>query len=178
MKKIILSILVLVLLASAAWLIFSVQQKKDAATEAEARAEAIPKVRLTTFSGDTLSLPSLSSGVATVLIYFNSTCELCQIELKSIGQHISEFDGANILLVSSQVPSEIVEFHNNHSLKNSSNVYWLMDGDLEVATHYGVRSVPAIFCYDVTGKLQGKFQGTVKVDRILDRLGISKVAIP
>ena len=151
---------------------------KDAAAEAEVRAEAIPKVRLTTLSGDTLSLPSLSSGVATVLIYFNSTCELCKIELKSIGEHISEFDSANILLVSSQEPSEIVEFYNNNSLKNSSNVYWLMDREMEVATHYGVRSVPAIFCYDVTGKLQGKFQVTVKVDRILDRLGISKVAIP
>ena len=178
MKKIILSALVLGLLASAAWLIFSVQQKKDAAAEAEARAEAIPKVRLATLSGDTLSLPSLSSGVASVLIYFNSTCELCKIELKSIGEHISEFESANILLVSSQEPSEIVEFYNNHSLKNSSNVYWLMDGEMEVATHYGVRSVPAIFCYDPIGKLQGKFQGTVKVDRILDRLGISKVAIP
>ena len=99
MKKIILSALVLGLLA------------------AEARAEAIPKVRLATLSGDTLSLPSLSSGVASVLIYFNSTCELCKIELKSIGEHISEFESANILLVSSQEPSEIVEFYNNHSLK-------------------------------------------------------------
>jgi peroxiredoxin len=178
MKKIILSVLVLGLLASAAWLIFSVQQKRDATAEAEARAELVPNVRLTTLSGDTLFLPQLSSGIATVLIYFNSTCELCQIELKSIGKHVSEFDSANILLVSSQEPSEIVEFYNNNSLKNSSNIYWLLDEEMKVATHYGIRSLPAIFCYDAMGKLQGKFQGTIKVDLILDRLGISKVAIP
>ncbi len=174
MKKIILYVLVLGLLASAVWLIFSVQQKKEATAEAEVRAESIPAIRLTSISGDTFSLPQLSTGIATVLIYFNSTCEICQMELKSIGERSSEFDGAQILLVSSQEKVELEEFSNSHALKNSLNVYWLMDEDMEVAAHYGVRSVPAIFCYDSGGKLQGKFQGPVKVDLILEKLGISK----
>ncbi|WP_297337261.1 TlpA disulfide reductase family protein [Algoriphagus sp.] len=178
MRKIILSVLILGLLASAVWLVFSVQQKKDATAEAEVRAESIPAIRLTSLSGDTFSLPQLSSGIATVLIYFNSTCEICQMELQSIGKRILEFDDAQILLVSSQERSEISEFYNNHSLKNSSNVFWLMDEDMEVAAHYGVRSVPAIFCYDSEGKLQGKFQGPVKVDLILEKLGISKTKTP
>jgi peroxiredoxin len=174
MKKIILYVLVLGLLASAAWLIFSVQQKKEVAAEAEVRAESIPAIRLTSLSGDTFSLPQLSTGIATVLIYFNSTCEICQMELNSIGERISEFNDAQIFLVSSQEKTEIEEFYNSHALKNSPNVYWLMDENMEVAAHYGVRSVPAIFCYDSGGKLQGKFQGPVKVDLILEKLGISK----
>lgn len=178
MKKIILYILVLGLLASAVWLIFSVQQKKEATAEAEVRAESIPAIRLTSLSGDTFSLPQLSTGIATVLIYFNSTCEICQMELKSIGERISEFDDAQILLVSSQEKPELEEFYNSHSLKNSPNVSWLMDEEMDVAAHYGVRSVPAIFCYDAKGKLQGKFQGPVKVDLILQKLGISKAETP
>lgn len=174
MKKIILYVLVLGLLASAVWLTFSVQQKKEATAEAEVRAESIPAIHLTSLSGDTFSLPQLSTGIATVLIYFNSTCEICQMELKSIGERSSEFDGAQILLVSSQEKVELEEFSNSHALKNSPNVYWLMDEEMEVAAHYGVRSVPAIFCYDSGGKLQGKFQGPVKVDLILEKLGISK----
>ena len=178
MKKIILYVLVLGLMASAVWLIFSVQQKKEATAEAEIRAESIPAIRLTSLSGDTFSLPQLSSGIVTVLIYFNSTCEICQMELKSIGERISEFDGSQILLVSSQEKAELEEFYNSHSLKNSPNVYWLMDEEMDVAAHYGVHSVPAIFCYDSEGKLQGKFQGPVKVDLILEKLGISKTAKP
>jgi peroxiredoxin len=174
MKKTILSVLILGLLASAVWLIFSLQQKKEATAEAEVRAESIPAIRLTSLSGDTFSLPQLSSGIATVLIYFNSTCEICQMELKSIGERISEFDEAHILLVSSQEKAELEEFYNSHALKNSPNVYWLMDEQMEVAAHFRVRSVPAIFCYDAKGKLQGKFQGPVKVDLILEKLGISK----
>lgn len=174
MKKIILYVFVLGLMASAVWLIFSVQQKKEATAEAEVRAESIPAIRLTSLSGDTFSLPQLSSGIATVLIYFNSTCEICQMELKSIGKRISEFDDAQILLVSSQEKTELEEFYNSHALKNSQNVYWLMDDQMEVAGHYGVRSVPALFSYDKEGKLQGKFQGPVKVDLILEKLGISK----
>ena len=174
MKKIILSVLILGLLASATWLVFSVQQKKDAAAEAEVRAESIPTISLTTFSGDTFSLPQLSSGIATLLIYFNSTCEICQMELKSIGERILEFDNIQILLVSSQERFEVTEFYNAHSLKNSPKVYWLMDEEMEVAAHYGVRSVPAIYCYDAEGKLQGKFQGPAKVDLLLEKLGIFK----
>jgi peroxiredoxin len=178
MKKFILYVLVLGLMASVVWLVFSVQQKKEATAEAEVRAESIPAIRLTSLSGDTFSLPQLSSGIATVLIYFNSTCEICQMELKSIGERISEFDGAQILLISSQEQAELDEFYNSHSLKNSPNVYWLMDEQMDVSTHYGVRSVPAIFCYNGEGKLQGKFQGPVKVDLILEKLGISNVAKP
>jgi thioredoxin-related protein len=100
------------------------------------------------------------------------------MELKSIGERISEFDGAQILLVSSQEQSEVEEFYETHSLKNSSNVYWLMDEQMEVAAYFGVRSVPTIFCYDGEGELQGKFQGPVKVDLILEKLGIFNVAKP
>lgn len=174
MKKIILYVFVLGLMASVVWLIFSVQQKKEATAAAEVRAESIPSIRLTSLSADTFSLPQLSSGIATVLIYFNSTCEICQMELKSIGERISEFDDAQIFLVSSQEKTELEEFYNSHALKNSPNVYWLMDEEMEVAAHYGVRSVPALFSYNKEGKLQGKFQGPVKVDLILEKLGISK----
>jgi peroxiredoxin len=178
MKKVILSILILGLLASAAWLIFSVLQKKEAAAEAEVRAKSIPAIRLTSISGDTFPLPQLSSGIATVLIYYNSTCEICQMELSSVGERIDEFNDVNILLVSSQERAEVTKFYNEHTLKNLPQVYWLMDEQMEVAAHYGVRSVPAIYCYDVLGKLQGKFQGPVKVDLLLDRLGISKATKP
>lgn len=174
MKKVILFVLILGLLASAVWLIFSVQQKKEANAEAEVRAESIPAIRLTSLSGDTFSLPQLSSGIATVLIYFNSTCEICQMELKSISERISEFKESHILLISSQEKAELEGFNNSHSLKNSPNVHWLIDEEMNVAAHYGVRSVPAIFCYNSEGKLQGKFQGPVKVNLILEKLGISK----
>lgn len=175
MKKFILVVLILGLFASVVWLIFSVQQKKEATAAAEVRAESIPDIRLTSLSADTFSLPQLSSGIATVLIYFNSTCEICQMELNSIGERISEFKESHILLISSQEKAELKEFYNSHNLKNSPNVYWLVDEEMDVAAHYGVRSVPAIFCYDGEGKLQGKFQGPVKVDLILEKLGISKV---
>jgi peroxiredoxin len=173
MKKFILFVLILGLLASAIWLTFSVQQKKEATAEAQVRAESIPTIRLTSLSGDNFPLPQLSTGIATVLIYFNSTCEICQMELKSIGERISEFDQAHILLISSQEKAELEEFSNSHPLKKSQNVYWLVDEEMEVAAHYGVRSVPAIFCYDAKGKLQGKFQGPIKVDLILEKLGVS-----
>ncbi len=165
-------------MASGAWLIFSFQKKKESVTQAEERAESIPTISLTTISGKNFSLPQLSSSIPTVLIYFNSTCEICQMELKSIADRISDFDDAHILLISSQEHTELEEFYSTHPLRNLPNVYWLMDDQLEVAAHYGVRSVPTIFCYDVVGKLQGKFQGPVKVNILLDLLGIHKASRP
>lgn len=170
MKKIILSLLILLLFASGAWLIFSFLKKKESVTQAEERAEFIPTISLTTISGKKFSFSNLSSGIPTILIYFNSTCEICQMELKSIADRISDFDDAHIILISSQEHTELEEFYSTHPLKNLPNVYWLMDDQLDVAAHYGVRSVPALFCYDAIGKLQGKFQGPIKVDVLLKKL--------
>lgn len=178
MKKLILFSLIIGLFASVVWLFISFQKKKEVESQAQERAGFIPEISLNTISGGNFSLPQLSSGIATVLIYFNSTCEICQMELKSIGERISEFDDAQILLISSQEQAELAEFYNSHSLKNSPNVYWLMDDQMEVAAHYGVRSVPALFSYDKEGKLQGKFQGPIKVDILLESLGLSKAATP
>ena len=178
MKKIILYTFVLGLLVAISWLIFSLLGKKEGIKQAEIRAESIPAVSLRTLSDKKISLLHLSKGIPTVLIYFNSTCEICQLELKSIGERMSEFDDTQILLVSSQEVAEVKEFYETHFLKNFPNVYWLMDEQMEVSTYYGVRGVPAIFCYDAAGKLQGKFQGPVKVDLLLERLGISKAAMP
>ncbi len=174
MKKLTLFILIFGLLTSVVWLIFSVQKRSEDLADAEIRAESIPAISLSSISGERHTLSRLSSGGITVLIYFNSTCEICQMELKSIGERITEFDDAQILLVSSQEKAELKEFSNFHALKNSPNVHWLIDEEMDVAAHYGVRSVPAIFCYDAKGKLQGKFQGPVKVNLILEKLGISK----
>lgn len=174
MKKIILSLLILVLFASGTWLIFSFQKKKKSVTQAEQRSESIPTISLTTISGKNFSLLQLSSGIPTVLIYFNSTCEICQMELKSIADRISDFDDAHILLISSQENTELEEFYSTHPLRNLPNVYWLMDEQMEVSAHYAVRSVPALFCYDTMGKLQGKFQGPIKVDVLLKNLSIVK----
>jgi peroxiredoxin len=178
MKKIILSVLILGLLVAVGWLVFSFQKKKEATLQAQLRSESIPQVNLNTLSGNTHALQQLSAGVGTVLVYFNSTCEICQLELESIANRLSEFDGAQILLVSSQEQKELADFYQSHPLKSAPNVYWFLDHNMEVAGHYGVRGVPALFCYNSEGKLTAQYQGLVKLDLVLESLGLKNQLKP
>lgn len=170
MRKILLFVILIVLLVSIGWLLFSVYEKEETNKQIQKREEVLPDVSLESVAGDRYTISELGKGAAILLVYFNSTCEICQLELQNIGERIGDFSDVRIILVSSQEQEELMGFVDTHPLNKASNVYWLLDQEMEVATYYGVRSVPAIFCYDSSGDLHGKFNGPIKIDLLLDAL--------
>gem|GEM_PF-366480 len=178
MKKILLLIILLGLLVSMGWLIYSIQEKEENEELVEERVKSIPSITIKSLAGQKVLISDLSNGNGTLLIYFNSTCEICQLELQKIEERIADFKIGQIILVSSQELKELESFIDSNLWIKSPNVDLLLDEQMEVAAYYGVRSVPSIFCYDSNGKLKGKYNGFTKVDLLLKGIGIEAEVEP
>lgn len=178
MKRILLLIILLGLLASMGWLFFSIQEKEENEELVEERVKSIPSIALKSPAGQEVLILDLSKGTGTLLIYFNSTCEICQLELQKIEERIADFKKGQIILVSSQELKELESFIDSNPWIKSPNVHLLLDEEMEVAAYYGVRSVPSIFCYDSDGILKGKYNGFTKVDLLLKGIGVEAEVEP
>jgi len=109
-------------------------------------------------------------GKVTIIIFFNSGCEHCQYEAKSIKQEILAFAGTNILFISDETVEKILAFSKANKLHNNNRVWWLKMNSNDVYNTFGAIGVPHIWIYDEDGKLVKEFKGETRVEAILEWL--------
>ncbi len=170
MRKILLIILTLVLFSAIAYLGYSILQKDKQEEIVQEQISQLPDFTLSDVEGNSHSLKRIAGNKSTLVVYFNSTCEICQMELNSLSKRIKEFEAYNLIFVTVEPPEEIKGFITELQLESRKNVHFLVDSEMEVAGYYGVKGVPALFIYDSTGNLVDSYTGPVKVDLILDKL--------
>ena len=170
MRKIVLISLALILAIAIAYLGYSILQKEMQEEVIQKQISQLPDFTLSDVEGNSHSLKKLAENKATLLVYFNSTCEICQMELSSMSKRIKEFEAYNLIFVTVESPEEITGFITELQMESRKNVHFLVDSEMEVAGYYGVKGVPALFIYDSTGNLVDSYTGPMKVDLILDKL--------
>lgn len=170
MRKILLISLALILFSAIAYLGYSILQKEKQEEIIQEQISQIPDYTLMGSDGNLHSLKKLALNKSTLLVYFNSTCKICQIELGFISKRIKEFDAYNLVFVTVESHEEITEFIEELGLGASENMRFLIDSEMEVAGYFGIKGVPALFIYGSTGSLIENYTGPVKVDLILEKL--------
>lgn len=170
MRKIVLILLTLVLFSAIAYLGYSILKKDKKEEIIREQISQLPDFTLSDVEGNSHSLKKLVENKASLLVYFNSTCEICQLEMNTISNRIKEFEAYNLIFVTVEPPEEITGFITELQLESRKNVHFLVDSEMEVAGYYGVKGVPALFIYDDTGTLVDNYTGPIKVDLILEKL--------
>jgi peroxiredoxin len=170
MRKLLLIFLSLVLLSALIYLGFFFQQKEAKKELIQAQIIRLPDLDLPDLDGQSVNLKALVGNKSTLLVYFNSTCEICQLELNSIANRIVEFDPHALVFVTVQPVEEVKEFIQELGISDRESVHFLIDSEMEVAGYYGVKGVPALFIYDSAGSLVADYTGPVKVDLLLEQL--------
>ncbi len=170
MRKIILLVLSLLLISAVIYLGFSFQKKEQQNALIQSQIQTFPDFAIPNLAGTLVNLEEIVANKASLLVYFNSTCEVCQLELNSIAKRISEFDSYRLIFVTVQPPEEVAGFIQELGISNRESVHFLIDSEMKVAGHFGVKGVPALFIYDPEGSLLGNYTGSVKVDLILEQL--------
>jgi peroxiredoxin len=170
MKKIILLGLSLLLISAAIYLGFSFQKKEQQKTLVQSQIQTVPDFAIPDLAGTPVNLKEIVANSPSLLIYFNSTCEICQLELNSIAKRIAEFDSYRLIFVTVQPPEEVADFIKELGISNRESVHFLIDAEMKVAGHFGVKGVPALFIYDSKGRLLVNYTGPVKVGLILEQL--------
>jgi len=98
MKKIILLGLSLLLISSVIYLGCSFQKKEQQKILVQSHIQTVPDFAIPDLDGTLLNLKEIVASKPSLLVYFNSTCEICQLELNSIAKRIAEFDSYRLIL--------------------------------------------------------------------------------
>lgn len=106
----------------------------------------------------------LSHDKSTIIVFFNSECDICQFEIEQIGRKISMFGSHQLLLVSFETENEALDFLKSHNLSD----YYLKSSYEEIGSVFR-GGIPQTFVYD-SGRLIKKYKGEVKIEVILNTL--------
>jgi peroxiredoxin len=174
MKKTNLIILITVLIGGAAYFGYLSQMGTSAEAATLTAPSELPDFTLNDINGKATSIHAVAGNKPTLFIYFSSTCHLCQEELGNISKRIEEFKDYNLILTTVQPLEEMIEFANGLGIKDKSNVHFLLDSEMEVASFYQIRSVPSIYCYDAKKQLVSEYVGITKIELLLEKLSAGK----
>ncbi|MEQ8627095.1 hypothetical protein [Ekhidna sp.] len=101
---------------------------------------------------------------ATILVYFNSECEICHWEMKHIAEHLVKLERYQLILTSFEPEDEAIEFLEKHGLTE----FYIKSTPKKVMSTFS-GGVPQLFVYD-KGKLKKNFKGEVKIEAILNSI--------
>ncbi len=163
-KKIIISIIILII--ATIWVLsYKLYVKSE---EKKEHYQTLPNFTFYSLEKDSLEKASLQKNMYSVIIFFDSHCDYCQLELKSIEKNIDKFKDIQIAMISSQPADTIKTFKKqfNFSAIPNTGMYY---ADLkELVEKFIKYSVPSVFVYDPEGKLAQQFTGYTKTDKILE----------
>lgn len=157
--KLLFPIVLLVLLFSGAWFGFS---RYSANLEQRSLVVNLPSIEISSMEGQSVDLKE-QIGTPLVLIYFNSTCPICQSEAELIRKVFSEEQNATFVWISSESVVEVKDFRDRYDFANLSNHTFLSDTLFRLAGEFKLTTVPATLVYDSKGALVEFFRGGVSM---------------
>ncbi len=170
MRKKIKIVLALFLISVISYLAYNIvtnlQQKKELA----ARIKTIPNFSFKTLDDTDFTQNDISKTAPKIFIYFNSECDFCKVEAEQIYHNLEALKKAQIIFVSHEGAIAIRMFAENNSLYNVKNIVFLEDEKLEFSTIFGAKSIPYMLLYNKENELIKKFNGAVKIEKVLGLL--------
>jgi peroxiredoxin len=135
--------------------------------ELREKVTRFPALQLHTTDGKPYTLPG---DKRVIVVYFNSTCDHCARQLKSLNDQAASLEGRTLLLMSSQQPDELAAFAASLRFPSTTDVHVVHVRAEDVAEKFGVLALPQIFVYDAKGNLAGLFAGETSPQVILSAL--------
>lgn len=170
MKKIIVYFIIIIVIGLIGFLGYKTINKINAKEKLAEQLQTIPDFKLVSMDSTSFTINSLDLNKSTVIIFFNSECSHCQYEANAINENISRFAETNLLIMSSEQLSQIMEFASKYHLDKHPLIYLTKIEEENVFETFGSVSVPHTFIYNNQQKLVKEFKGEVKIEAILKYL--------
>lgn len=107
---------------------------------------------------------------SSILILFNTDCDHCQREAKSIQENLSAFQNYTLQFIAAETPEMIQKFAQDYGLANQPNVRFGQAEGVDVYLNFGSIPTPAIYIYSKERKLVKSFLGETPIEQIIDYL--------
>ncbi len=122
---------------------------------AQSPAQTIPAFSFLKLDKTAFTDKDLAKNKLIFLCFFDITCEHCQHEMKQINEHINEFKGTAIYLITLNDQAGIQYFMNKYAknLPSNKKVTILQDTKNEFIQKFGPKMYPAVYLYGKNKKL-------------------------
>ncbi|WKK73996.1 hypothetical protein QYS49_19445 [Marivirga salinae] len=155
MKKIVLSIMSLLIVGLLGWMGYTSVMKLKKINHSE---EIIQNLNSLT---NILGIKETNNEQSTIFMYFNSDCHFCQWEMKEISENIEKFQHYQLLLASFEPKKNALDFLQQYNLAQH-----YVEVDPYLLTNTITGGVPQTFIYE-NSLLKKHFIGEVKIEAIL-----------
>ncbi len=158
-------LLLVVLLLAAAWSM-SYKKYREKAQLKEAY-QTRPELSIYAIAEDTIEQAFLYDDMYTVMVFFNSHCDFCKLELYSFKKHKDEIENIQFAFISAESVDTL------RALKEGIDFSGIVEAGIyhakaeEVRKYYGKFGIPSMFIYDADNKLIKEFQGFTRIDDLL-----------
>ena len=133
------------------------------------RFPTIPPIHLLKLDSSTyLSKDDIKKGHRTIVMYFSPDCEHCKHQTEAILENFKKFKDIEIVMATYQPFDEMKQFDAHYHITDHDNMFIGRDEKFVLPPFYKIRSLPYLALYDKKGKLITTFEGTQKVDTILN----------
>ena len=163
-KKNIVIVIIVSLLSYLGYNIITKVKEKNKITK---QLQTLPKFKLKTLENVSFSNSDLKQNTSTIFIYFNSDCDFCHHEAKSISQNLKKFKNVQFVFVSFEETEAIKKFSELQKLNNQQNIIFLEDKKGEFSTQFDANSIPYILIYNQNNELIKKHKGQLNANGIL-----------
>jgi thiol-disulfide isomerase/thioredoxin len=169
MRRIILSILLVVVTLCAGLLISGVVKKIQKHKRLVEKITRLPSFSFMTLTNKTFNSSEIKEGPVLV-IRFHPECEHCQYEISEILKSTIPSSGTLIVMVSSANPDSIRKYFNQFDLSDYPSIITLVDTSYVFGDFFGNDIIPSNYIYNKELNLVKILHGEVKIETIIKYL--------
>ncbi len=148
----------------------SFEQLKERKTAENSSLRLPSNLHFQKLDNTSFSYDSLKSKGFYIIIYFNTECDYCQNEIKSLIQNSFLLENTSVLLISAESKDRIIKFKKTWNPHNNSNLIYLSDSSNLFFSLFGTNVVPSTFIYNKNKNLIHKYNGEVDFSIILKQI--------
>lgn len=166
MKRKLAFLFLFVVLGAIGSLGYSIYDRLQEKKAIEKRIASLPEFSVASLNGEISQTTNAAREAPLILTYFNTGCDFCKAEIRSIKQHRG-LQGQSIVYLISDEPSNVLkQFAEEFKLDSLQSIQILQDSTQEVKKLFGITGVPSTFVYGEDGILLKNFKGETKAEVI------------
>ena len=103
-----------------------------------------------------------------LIMIFNPDCDHCKHETEEIIKHIDELKDVQIVMATMMSFDAMKSFYENYNLHQFENITVGQDISFTLPTFYQIHFMPYLAMYDKKGNLLTTFEGSMKIDDLIN----------
>jgi thiol-disulfide isomerase/thioredoxin len=116
------------------------------------------------------SRENLQKKKPVVFFIFSPDCTHCQHETESLIKNIKKFKNIQIVMITYLPYDEMMKFYKVYNIGAYPQITMARDTKFFFPVFFKVQNLPSIFVYDKKGDFKKAFEGSVKIEDILEEL--------